>query len=989
MNLRPLRILSSLRLTVVLLVLSMMLVFMATLAQTRLGIWEVMSRYIRTFVVSVPVGGRDLPVFPGGWLLGGLLLLNLIVAHASRFKWCWKKAPLIIIHVGLMVLLLSEAITGLFARETQFTLDEGSRRSFSEAPRDAELVIVDSSSVESDRVWAVPEKQLGSGRIIEHNTLPFRVKVHHFYQNSRLFATDSFWETVAPRATRGVGVKLSLLEQPRVVTTEGRNTVSAIVELIGEGGSLGLWTVSTALEEPQLFEHKGRSFWLAMRPERFYRPYSIELVKFTHERHPGTEIPSRFASRVRLRNPRTNEDREVIISMNQPLRYQGETLYQASFANDDRTSILQVVRNPGWLLPYVACGMVGMGLILQFASQLARSRRQNESRDLDIAPQPLGIALATAVLAGAWLSLGFWHFIPSNAPDLQAFGSLPVMADGRLKCFGTLANGSLLTMSGKQKLTTPEGERLDATRWLLTLIARPHLADSYPVFIVHHPDLLAMLGQPSGPKEVLSFNDIRRHGATLRKQADSARELRREERSDYQRAVLKLDYALTLYWRLRHSLSAGDPEALALLLEHHQRKLQPVARIIRENASATVTDEQVADLQQALVRYAAAADLAHFRPIAYPKSQNPRGEWITVGESLIRSLGDDAMPPHVIAYNDIVRSFATNSSQQFDGHVYALRHWLKNHFPEATKRAEVEAMFNRLNLFGKSMALYLAAFLALCISWLAWPQTLRSIAVALLLVAFAGHTIGLLLRMYIQERPPVTSLHASAIFVGWVTVGAGLALERFQRTGIGATVAALLGFLTLVIAMNLGLEGDTVEVMRAVLDSNFWLATHVVVITLGYSATFLAGTLAAVGLIRGLNNAGIVYGVTCFALLFSFVGTILGGIWADQSWGRFWGWDPKENGALLIVLWNAVLLHLRWGRLVSDRSIMAGAVFGNVITSFSWFGVNMLGVGLHSYGFMDGAPFWLGMFVLSQLAIMALAFLPRNQSQSAANRGLA
>ena len=253
------------------------------------------------------------------------------------------------------------------------------------------------------------------------------------------------------------------------------------------------------------------------------------------------------------------------------------------------------------------------------------------------------------------------------------------------------------------------------------------------------------------------------------------------------------------------------------------------------------------------------------------------------------------------------------------------------------------------------------------------------------LVAFTGHTIGLLLRMYIQERPPVTSLYASAIFVGWAAVAASLALERIQRTGIGATVGAIIGFLTLVIALNLGAEGDTVEVMRAVLDSNFWLATHVVVITIGYSATFVAGALAAVGLIRGLNNAGSVYGVACFALLFSFIGTILGGIWADQSWGRFWGWDPKENGALLIVLWNAVLLHLRWGRLASDRAFMAGAVFGNVITSFSWFGVNMLGVGLHSYGFMDGAPFWLGAFVLSQLAIMALALVPPRRIQSAAN----
>jgi hypothetical protein len=368
-----------------------------------------------------------------------------------------------------------------------------------------------------------------------------------------------------------------------------------------------------------------------MRPERFYRPYSIQLIKFTHERHPGTEVPSRFASRVRLRNPQKNEDREVMISMNQPLRHAGETLYQASFANDNRTSILQVVRNPGWVLPYVACAMVGVGLIWQFVSHLARSRRQNDSPPAAAAPRAVGVALATAVLASAWLISGLWRFIPRSAPDLDAFASLPVMADGRLKCFGTLARSALLTMSGKQELTTPQGQRMDATDWLLTLLARPELADSYPVFTLHHPGLLALLGQPPGPKGVLSFNDIRRHGHALREQADAARQLRREERSDFQRAVLKFDYAVTLYWRMRHSLNAGDSDALALLLEHHQRELQPVARRIRENASSVVTDEQIADIRRALVRYAAAADLAHFRPIAYPHSEKPRGEWITLG----------------------------------------------------------------------------------------------------------------------------------------------------------------------------------------------------------------------------------------------------------------------------------------------------------------------------------------------------------------------
>jgi ABC-type transport system involved in cytochrome c biogenesis permease subunit len=209
-------------------------------------------------------------------------------------------------------------------------------------------------------------------------------------------------------------------------------------------------------------------------------------------------------------------------------------------------------------------------------------------------------------------------------------------------------------------------------------------------------------------------------------------------------------------------------------------------------------------------------------------------------------------------------------------------------------------------------------------------------------------------------------------------------------------MGALIGFGSLVIAHSLSLDsslnptGDTMEMMRAVLDSNFWLATHVVIITIGYSTTFLAGFL---GIAYVFFHIGcfvfnkpeskmkktldsMIYGITCFSLLFSLVGTILGGIWADQSWGRFWGWDAKENGALLIVIWNALLLHARFSGIAKTRGLACIAIFGNVVTAWSWFGTNMLGVGLHSYGFMDKAFDYLMMFIISQLTIIGLAYIP-------------
>ena len=182
-------------------------------------------------------------------------------------------------------------------------------------------------------------------------------------------------------------------------------------------------------------------------------------------------------------------------------------------------------------------------------------------------------------------------------------------------------------------------------------------------------------------------------------------------------------------------------------------------------------------------------------------------------------------------------------------------------------------------------------------------------------------------------------------------------------------------------------KGDSFTVLVAVLDTQFWLATHVTCVTTGYSATLLAGLLGIMYVVRGVltpsqdaalakETARMIYGTVCFAIFFSFFGTVLGGLWADDSWGRFWGWDPKENGALIIVLWNAVVLHAYWGRMVRQRGLAVLAIVGNIVTAWSWFGVNELGVGLHTYGFTDGVLLVLGLVVAAHLLIIALGLVP-------------
>jgi ABC-type transport system involved in cytochrome c biogenesis permease subunit len=332
-------------------------------------------------------------------------------------------------------------------------------------------------------------------------------------------------------------------------------------------------------------------------------------------------------------------------------------------------------------------------------------------------------------------------------------------------------------------------------------------------------------------------------------------------------------------------------------------------------------------------------------------------------------------------------AYVANNPAEFNSALEDMKAQVSALKPGANAQASREVVFNRAQPFFVGLSIYFLAFLVLCVSWIYKPELLRPTAYALLFSGAIVHTLGLAARIILQGRPPVTNLYSSAIFVGWGAVILGLIVERMYRKGFGTAVAALAGFATLIVAQNLGTEGDTMEMMRAVLDSNFWLATHVVTITIGYSGTFLAGAIAIAYALRkhivtqvdpetDKALADMAYGIICFALFFSFVGTVLGGIWADQSWGRFWGWDPKENGALLIVLWNAIILHARLGGYVRERGIMVMAIFGNIITAASWFGVNLLGVGLHSYGFTDNGFWWLVSFWATQLVFMGLCYAP-------------
>ena len=353
----------------------------------------------------------------------------------------------------------------------------------------------------------------------------------------------------------------------------------------------------------------------------------------------------------------------------------------------------------------------------------------------------------------------------------------------------------------------------------------------------------------------------------------------------------------------------------------------------------------------------------------------------------------EALPANmaVVAWTQILGAYEEGNAAKFNRAVAAYQAELDGRTLREVNLAKVgyEWFFNHFQPFFLASMLYAFVFLVATLSWLGWTNTLNRTAFWMTCFTLALHTFAMVSRIYISGRPPVTNLYSSAVFIGWGTVVLGLILEWVYRMGIGNVVAAVTGFAGLLIAHYLAGDGDTFTVLQAVLDTQFWLATHVVTINLGYSTTFLAGMLGVLYVLRGFctrsltpdvekNVSRMIYGTLCFGIFFSFVGTVLGGLWADDSWGRFWGWDPKENGALIILLWNALVLHARWDGMVKDRGMAVLAIAGNITTSWSWFGVNELGVGLHSYGFTEGVLLSLGVFVLTQIAVIIVGCMPKN-----------
>jgi len=511
-------------------------------------------------------------------------------------------------------------------------------------------------------------------------------------------------------------------------------------------------------------------------------------------------------------------------------------------------------------------------------------------------------------------------------PSLQAeefdVRDIPLQDEGRIKPLDTFARNHLLAFYGKRSI---KEMNLSATDWILNLILDPQNGKEQKIFNIRNPEVVSSIYLDWSTEHKYSFNEI---------------------------------------------LPGLSNQAVLINMINQ-----------KPNANRTVFEKQLLELNNNALRFEEISYLKAMKLLP-PDEISKTDEWSSPLEFIVNGRSPE---PHQDAILNALQQYLAGrlagqeaSMQSAMANYKAALLMVPGELFDITVLKK-ETWMNRVNLFYTSVGLYLFAFILLGLSWMIHPLLLKRASYALLILGFLFHAYGIYLRMHIMGRPPVSTLYESVIFVAFIVILFAIILEYFRRDGLGIFVGTVSGSIFHYIGFGYSADGDTLGMLVAVLNSNFWLATHVTTITMGYGASLVAGFIGHLYLVQAIrqpeNKSSLksifnnLFGITLIALFFTLFGTILGGIWADQSWGRFWGWDPKENGALLIVLWQLMMVHMRLSGLAKPAEFALGMALNNIIVALAWFGVNLLQVGLHSYGFDDGVARNLFIFIVLELII--------------------
>lgn len=698
-------------------------------------------------------------------------------------------------------------------------------------------------------------------------------------------------------------------------------------------------------------------------------PFDLRLNRFVPEFYPGTSKPKSYESQVTV-FPESGGQYDAVIRMNEPLRLSGWTLYQMSWGQDSLhpgrlISVLRASHNPLEQMPKWSSYIIAAGLLWHFACVFGRYLRRKpgqapagaEAADDHLEPPApggkrrlrlIGICVLVAAIFGVGMlaarpashPVRVEHYVPWSSFLVERAGAMAVQDGGRLKPVSTYAGFHLLRTLGKRSfaMETPEGKRkLSPVEWMLDCMFRPEFAEQYPVFLVNREEVVRRLHLPdqADKRKKYSYAQIAEHWEEMTRAVREIRLLGETDLTEAQKEILALsrNFDVVRGWMLGSRIMLEDPSAM-------ERMEFP-----RWFPSAGQNGERL---------WTAAPDKA-------------TGAFLAMASLLERKAigmeGAEASGLRMKAEGLLLEKLAQPNEAASAGERHSL---------------EREIFYYRLDPLYASLAVFVAAFVCLLLCALfrpaanapLWRRFLRpgGFSPAWLLGAAGTGVLAaaLVIRVLITMRSPVGNTYETIAFIACMGVLCALVAELFSKKGIVLAAGLLLGAFScqMGILYESSQAVDHMAPLVAILRSNFLLSTHVITIVLGYAAGLLAAVLSHVYLLASpLRLIGrkteqsldrMAYGILCFSLVFTLVGTVFGGIWGNESWGRFWGWDPKENGALMIVLWQLTVLHARKAGWLSPWLLHFSNVVGGVIIAFAWWGVNMLGVGLHSYGFTSG-----------------------------------
>ena len=605
------------------------------------------------------------------------------------------------------------------------------------------------------------------------------------------------------------------------------------------------------------------------------------------------------------------------------------------------------------------------------------------------------------------------HRTAVEAPErvLDRVGALPILHDGRVMPLDTFARIHLTQFSGKKTLMGKSAMEI-----MGEILFTPSATHDYPLFLVNNHAVLEAMGveifqEPVGDIKAssrrFSYHHLLPGLNELQRLAMQASQIEAEDREPVDQEILRLfsnvltyrDLGLVFeYLRPTPMLGFQDPALRDTLGLDPDRILYSYAELRSkagelsarlplnssvENMEAAIQEEspEVQFFWMQLLGFSALSEDTPFKVL--PAAPHGEPVWMApfdarYGNHQDRELREAGSRLSQLAVAWMMEDWDEVISAYED--VIAFSRDRMSHVRDVGLTVS-EARYNRANLFGKARFFYLIGFFLAFAAMVTDKDKWRKLAWLPMGVAAIWHLTGLIWRVYLTARPPVTNLYGTFLFVGLVCLILAFLVEAFWKNGLGLFAGGLICYNFLMLAERFGMEGDTLHKMQAVLASNFWLSTHVLAVTTGYAGVFIAGVFGHIWLVMRLLNRpakqlqgvmDIMMPLMGFGLTFAFLGTMLGGVWADQSWGRFWGWDPKENGAILIVLWTAVVYHARVGGIVREIGTAAGAAFGCVMVMIAWLGVNLLGVGLHSYGFTNAMAVTFYLYIGAEIVFLVL-----------------